>query len=166
MKNKKFTYLLGLAVAILWGLILYRVVNWTSGGDDDPLPVVPAKRPKEAYNDYAVPKDTTHLLLNYRDPFGLVKMKDTAQMPLSKVHHPLIMVAKPALNWGFIKYSGYICNRASKKLIALVSVNGKNVMLSEGDTKEQVKLVKNMRDSIRVRFNGQTKCIPLKSTTL
>lgn len=166
MKNKKFTYLLGLTVAILWGLILYRVVDWAGGSDNDPLPAVSAKRPKEAYYDYALPKDTTHLLLNYRDPFGLVKMKDMAQMPLKKTHRPLTMVAKPALNWSFIKYSGYIRNRASKKLIALVNVNGKNVMLSEGDTKEQVKLLKNMRDSIRVSFSGQTKCISLKPAAL
>jgi hypothetical protein len=166
MKSKKFTYILGLAVALLWGLIIYRVVNWTGGSDDDLLPAVSAKLPKEAYNDYTIPKDTIHLLLNYRDPFGLIKMKDTAQMPLRKVNHKLTIIAKPALNWSFIKYSGYIRNRASKKLIALVSINGKNVMLSEGDTREQVKLLKNMRDSIRVRFNGQTKCISLKTAAL
>ncbi len=83
-------------------------------------------------------------------------------------HHKSIgpLIVKPAINWSFIKYSGYILNPASKKLIALVSINGKNETLSEGDTKDNVHLIKNMRDSIKISFNGKTKFIPIKSATL
>jgi hypothetical protein len=168
IKNKKVTYVLGVAVVLLWGLIIRMVVIWANGNGDDNLPITAAKSPKEPYNDYAIPKDTARLLLNYRDPFGLVKFRDTAQNTVKRANYktPAGVMAKPAVNWNFIKYSGYIHNRASRKLIALVSINGKNMMLSEGDTKEQVKLIKNMRDSIRVSYNGQTKFITLKSPAL
>jgi len=163
MKNKKFTYVLGAAVIVLWGMILYRVIGWAAGGDD-PVPFAQAPVKNEPYNDYAVPKDTTRLLLNYRDPFREVKEKDTAEIPVKKLVHKnsVLKPVKPATDWGFIKYSGYIHNPGSKKLIALVTVSGKNLLLSEGETKDQVKLIKNMRDSIRVSFNGQIKCISIK----
>ncbi|MDB5133278.1 MAG: hypothetical protein JWR02_3027 [Mucilaginibacter sp.] len=159
MKNKKLTYVLCLAVLAVWGIIIYRLFDAAGGSDDNPIHVTSGQRPKEPYNDYALPKDTAHLLLNYRDPFHLVKMKDTAQTPSKKVNHKIMMAAKPAFNWSFIKYSGYIHNPVSRKLIALVIINGKNVMLSEGDTKEQVRLIRNLRDSIKIGFNGQTKFI-------
>lgn len=160
MKNKKLTYVLGLAVLAVWGIIIYRLFN-AAGGDDNAIPVASNQRPKEPYNDYALPKDTAHLLLNYRDPFGLIKFKDTAEIPIKRSGHKAIAPtsAKPAFNWSFISYSGYIHNPVSRKLIALVIINGKNIMLSEGDTKERVRLIKNLRDSIKVSFNGQTKFI-------
>jgi hypothetical protein len=74
--------------------------------------------------------------------------------------------AKPAMNWSFISYSGYIRNPASKKLIALVSINGQNLTLAEGETKNQVKLLKNLRDSIKISYEGKTKFIVIKSTAL
>jgi hypothetical protein len=165
MKNKKLTYLLIFIVLVVWGLILHRVFAATSGNEDEglPLAVTPAK---EAYNDFEIPKDTTRLLLNYRDPFGLVKFKDTVALK-TVVHKDLIRLKViPAINWNFIQYSGYIRNPSSKKLIALLTINGKNEMLSEGETIDQVKLIKNLRDSIRVSFNGKTKYILLKSSAL
>jgi hypothetical protein len=165
MKNKKLTYFLIFVVALVWGLIIYRIFAAASG-DDDIIPVTSGKPAKEVYNDFSIPKDTTKLLLNYRDPFGLVPFKDTTKM--IPVHQHTIALSKPvpAINWSFIQYSGYIRNPTSKKLIALVIINGKNEMLSEGDTKEQVKLLKNLRDSIKISFNGKTKYIVIKSAAL
>ena len=166
MKNKKLTYFLIFIVLVVWGMIIYRIFD-AAGGNDDTTPIASVKPAKEPYNDFTIPKDTTHLLLNYRDPFGLIKLKDT--VGLAVVHHPkskVQLISKPAMSWSFIQYSGYIRNPSSKKLIALVSINGKNEMLLEGDTKDQVKLIKNLRDSIKISFNGKTKFILIKSATL
>jgi len=161
MKNKKLTYFLIFIVLVVWGMIIYRIFD-AAGGDDDATAIASVKSVKEVYNDFTIPRDTTKLLLNYRDPFGLVKFKDTVGPPV--VHHPkskVTLMSKPAMNWGFIQYSGYIRNPSSKKLIALVSINGE--MLAEGDTKDQVKLLRNLIDSIKVSFNGKTKFISIKS---
>lgn len=164
MKNKKATYLLGVAVAIVWGIIIYRVFD-AAAGNDDALPS-PAPVKKEAYNDFAIAKDTTRLLLNYHDPFGLTRQRDTVS-PVKKANYkPAMIVPKPAMNWGFIQYSGYIRNPASKKLITLISINGHSEMLTEGQEKDNVKLIKNLRDSIKISYNGKIKFIPIKPAAL
>jgi len=166
VKNKKLTYFLGFVVLVVWGLIIYRIFDASGGPDDDPAPTANTRQ-KEAYNDYAIPKDTARLLLNYRDPFGIIKTKDTAEIPLKKLLHKgaINLPVKPAFNWSFIQYSGYIRNPDSKKLIALVTINGKNEMFSEGEIKDNVKLIRNFRDSIKISFNGITKFIAIKPAT-
>lgn len=166
MKNKKLTYFLIAIVLGVWGLILYRIFDAVGDNDETTIPVA-VKQAKEAFNDYSLPKDTAKLLLNYRDPFGITKPKDTAvriskATPLKSTVGP----AKPAMNWSFISYSGYIRNPASKKLIALVSINGQNLTLAEGETKNQVKLLKNLRDSIKISYEGKTKFITIKASAL
>jgi hypothetical protein len=158
MKNKKLTYVLGLAVLIVWGLIIYRVIA-VAGSDSADITVAAAPVKKEPYNDYAVPKDTTHLLLNYRDPFGLVKQKDTARASPGHNHKIAIMAPKPVFNWGFIKYSGYMRNPGSKKLLAILTINGRSVNMIEGETIDKVKLLRNMGDSVKVSCDGHTKFI-------
>jgi hypothetical protein len=161
MKNKKLTYLLGAVVIIVWGLILYRVFDVVKG-DDDTMAIAPVLV-KEPFNDYEVPKDTAHLLLNYRDPFGLVKQKDTvAPTPAKKPGFQTISAIKPATNWSFISYSGYIRNAGSKKLIAIMHINGRELMMNEGETADQVKLIQNRGDSIKINYHGKTKFIVIK----
>jgi hypothetical protein len=157
MKNKKLTYVLGLAVLVVWGLIIYRVV--VAAGSDNDLQVATAPIKKEAYNDYTIPKDTTHLLLNYRDPFGLVKQKDTIKVSSSHSHKIGGVSLKPMFNWGFIKYSGYMRNPGSKKLLAILTINGRSVNMAEGETIDKVKLLRNMGDSVKVSCDGHTKFI-------
>jgi len=164
MKNKMVTYLLGALVAIVWGIIIYRIFDAAVGSDDAAPGPVPVK--KEVYNDYAIAKDTTHLLLNYHDPFGLARQKDTVT-PIKKTNYrAMAIVPKPVMNWGFIQYSGYIRNPASKKLITLISINGRSEMLTEGQEKDNVKLIKNLRDSIKISYNGKIKFIPIKPAAL
>jgi len=165
IKNKKLTYFLIAIVLGLWGLILYRIFDAVGGADDIPITFA-AKQEKEVFNDFSIPKDTAKLLLNYRDPFGIIKPKDTT-VKISKISHKNISITpKPVMNWSFISYSGYIRNPASKKLIALVSINGQNITLAEGETKNQVKLLKNLRDSIKIRYEGKTKFIVIKTSAL
>ena len=151
---------------MVWGLILYRVFDAVSSSDDRPVQAV-VKQEKEAYNDYSLPNDTIRLLLNYRDPFGITKAKDTIAKK-SKVisHRNIAIVPKPTMNWSFITYSGYIRNPSSKKLIALVSINGQNLTLAEGEIKSQVKLLKNLGDSIKISYEGKIKFIVIKSAAL
>lgn len=168
MKNKKLTYFLIAVVAGLWGLIIFRVVGALNTDDDNSLPA-PASQAREIYNDFSLPKDTTKLSLNYRDPFGLVKEKDTTSSKPAKSFPPknalIPTVLKPAINWSFITYSGYIRNPSTKKLIALVSINGQSTTLSEGESKNQVKLIKNLRDSIKISYAGKIKFIAIKPVT-
>jgi hypothetical protein len=166
MKNKKINYLLGLLVVIIWGAIIYRVVAALSGDSDLPPPET---RPRETYNDHALVSDTGHLHTGYRDPFGQVKSVDTAtvipvkKLVLSGAARP---IAKPVINWDVISYRGFIRNPGSKKLIAILVVNGKPVMLAEGERFGPVRLLRNLRDSVSVDYQGHHKFIPINPAAL
>lgn len=154
------TYVLMAVVALIWSLIGYRVYSALSSGDDT-IEFKPPKFVKVGFNDYSLTKDTMRLLLNYRDPFGLSVPKDTIKIVKT---HPVNHTSRPSapqLNWEFIKYSGYLRNPGTKKLIAFLTINGKNVTITEGETIENVRLLKNLRDSIKISFNGKIKFIPL-----
>jgi hypothetical protein len=171
-KNKVTVYLLGTTVALVWGIIIYRVAAAAGNDDSDAVTEHRVQLPKETLDDYAYKPDTTSLMLNYPDPFLQTKpaevRKDTLQIPVSRLlaSRPVInstVVLKPVLNWNFIRYSGYIANAHGKKLIALVSINGKSLMLGEGESAEQVKLLKNLKDSIKVSYQNHTKFIPVSA---
>src|ERR1700679_1105735 len=111
MKNKKLTYVLGLAVLVIWGIIIFRAFNaLADNSDDDKITINPITPKKESYNDEAIIKDTAQLLLNYRDPFRSVKSKDTTELPVKKLlsKNVIPLSVKPAFNWSFIRYAGYI----------------------------------------------------------
>lgn len=170
MKSKATVYILAFMVAAVWGLIIYRVVAATGGDNDDVPPNRKISTPKEPLNDYAYTDDTTSLKLNYPDPFALETkpQPDTNLKLVRQVVHPTIkmttpMIAPAPLNWSFIKYSGYIKNPHTKRLIALMNINGKSLMLSEGESAEQVKLIKNLRDSIKVSYHNKTKFITVNA---
>lgn len=160
-KNKKVTYLLICAVAAVWGIIVYRVF-FNEAGDDIQPHSFKTKTVAEPYDKYVAKNDTFHLALNYRDPF-LGKANVTAEMPENLViEHPMPMPVKPiapVLNWNSIKYSGYITNPQTKKLVAILTVNGRERMIAEGETFEGVKLLKNKKDSILVGWLGKQKYI-------
>ncbi len=163
VKNKTLTYALIIVVACLWGYIAYRIFSAVTTKDDD-LPQ-PVKMEKEAYNDYELPSDTTKLMLNYRDPFGILKPKNTV---VTHSKNPgaikiTTLAPKPVMNWSFISYSGYIRNPATKKLVALISINGQSYALSEGESKSDVRLLRNLRDSIKISYQGKSKFIALKT---
>ncbi|NHA02495.1 hypothetical protein G7092_01740 [Mucilaginibacter sp. HC2] len=158
MKNKKFIYLLGLLVLIVWGMVIYRI--FVAVGDSPEPLTTSVTKIKEPYDDYAIPKDTSHLQSNYRDPFGIVPIKDTTMVSTKKnVPRSIPVAITPGINWTAINYMGYIQNPGSKKLIAIIHINGKEVMMTEGESTEQLKLLKNLRDSIKISYHGQTKFI-------
>lgn len=168
MKKKTINYILGFVVLLVWGMIFYKVIN-AAWGDDDTIPAPPVARHKEkTYDDFAVKKDSTKLALNYRDPFKLsvANVIDTAKR-LPVVKTKTISSPAPArIDWSFIKYSGYIANPTTKKIISILVINGRSAMLSEGETAENVKLLKNMRDSVKISFKNKVQYISRNTATL
>lgn len=162
MKNKALTYFLIVIVALVWGVIIYRVFDATTSDDDIPVTnnSVPIK--KESLENYISEKDTSHLSLNYPDPFVDEAKEKPKVIPVSKLittGQVVKPITKSGVNWSFISYSGYIKNSKSKKLLAFVTINGKEYSMIEGETADKVKLIKNMIDSIKIAYNGNQKFI-------
>ena len=165
MKNKKVTFALIVSVAAVWGIIFYRI--FAASAEDDPLPrpVVHQANSYESLDDYLV-KDTFKLVLNYRDPF--LDKEDpkpdtttiTPKTVSSAGFNPVrISTHKKFINWDIVKYTGHITNPESKKMVCILTVNGKEYMLSEGQSADGVKLIKSGRDSVKVLYRDKMKFI-------
>jgi len=160
-KNKAVTYLLICAVALVWGIIVYRVFFVDPSDDTDGRFLSP-KVVHEPFDQYTPKNDTFKLALNYRDPFvGKAKPVVVEEKVSAGPIAPPLPYKPPAppLNWSSIKYSGYITNPKTKKLVAILTVNNKERMLGEGESLEGVKLLKNKKDSVLLSWMGKQKYI-------
>ncbi|WP_448105151.1 hypothetical protein [Pedobacter panaciterrae] len=160
-KNKKLTYLLLCAVAAVWGIIIYKVLFNETEPDYEPG-FKSAKVTQEPYDQYLVKNDTFKLALNYRDPFlGVVNSapENIGAVTAVAANFNPPPPPPPPIDWSVIKYSGYIVNPTTKKLVAILVINGREQMTAEGQTFEGVKLLQNRKDSILVSWQGKKKYI-------
>lgn len=161
VKGKKFTYLLIGAVGVVWGVIVYKVF-FNSSGDEYQLKTNSAPIKHEAYDQYVLAKDTFKLALNYRDPFlgtmeaaPLIVKKEFQAIQVNVPPRPI----KAMIDWNSIKYSGYIINPLTKTPVSIVTVRGVEKMMTVGEIFQEVKLIKNKKDSILVSWQGKEKYI-------
>jgi len=161
VKNKAMTYLLICAVAMVWGIIAYRVF-FNEAGDDQANQVVAQKTDHEPYDRYVAANDTFRLALNYRDPFLAKEVAAAIDVKSAAPKQVVPTIPKPIvapLNWSAIRYNGYVTNPITKKMVAILTVNGTERMTAEGESFQGVKLLKNKKDSILVSWMGKRKYI-------
>ena len=159
MKNKKFTFLLILAVAVVWGIIVYQLFK--ASEETVPTPLTGNKVPAKKAVRYFSSPDTFSLSLDYRDPFfaeSTISQADSSPVQVA-VKAPVLV--KPFVDWQPIKYAGYILNPATKKRVSILSLNGREQMLEENQEAGGVKLLRNAGDSVLVRYQGEVKFLLL-----
>ncbi|TKC12050.1 hypothetical protein FA048_00070 [Pedobacter polaris] len=164
MKNKKFTYLLLISVVALWGIIFYRVFNSMAAED---TPILSANTTKVAYfNMVNHEEDQVSLRLDYRNPFSENSQEivhEIAKSPsIAIAAAPMHMNIKVPVKWNAIQYTGYINNPINKKKVAMLTLDGKEFMLTEGQQLHGVKLVKYATDSVKLQYQNEKKYIKLK----
>ncbi|MFD2581619.1 hypothetical protein ACFSR6_03895 [Pedobacter vanadiisoli] len=161
MKSKRTTYILICCVAGVWGIIFYKVFAGLAAEDSIPVNSRTIKEPYFNMIDHA--KDQVTLEMGYADPFALIT---SAPEPIVKSAAPvrpsMPVPVKPQVNWAGIIYSGQIYNRTEKTHVAIISVNGKEVMLSEGERANGLKFIKRVGDSIKVEYQNATKFLSIK----
>lgn len=162
VKNKKLTYFLICAVAVVWGIILYRVFFNNLEEDKIFKPTVAVLK-HEPYDQYVVKEDTFKLALNYKDPF----LGEMPPVSLQAAGPPAVKLTaftpssppKPAVDWSVIKYAGYIINPITKKTVSIITVNGTERMMAEGEHFGGAQLLKNKKDSVLISWKGKQKYI-------
>ncbi|WP_443946632.1 hypothetical protein ACJVDH_05885 [Pedobacter sp. AW1-32] len=157
-KNKSTIIILSICVLGIWGIIFYRVFASISE-EDSPMPT--SNYVKEAYfkgEDHTL--DTVSVNLNYGDPFGGIDHVETdlniKPLATQNIHQPVIL-PKPTANFANIHYLGNIINSAQKRPIAIISIEGKEFMMSEGENKAGVKFIKYLGDSVKISYQGISK---------
>ncbi|HEY0056921.1 MAG TPA: hypothetical protein VGB63_16340 [Pedobacter sp.] len=167
MKNRAVTYLLIVSVAAVWGVIFYQIFKVS--GDKESLqgPAIRHSADNKSLDNYEW-KDTLKLALNYRDPFlsssnnavalPTLSDLDAAVVPTTPKLRPLIS----QVNWEGIKYTGFIMNTPGKRLVAILNIYGKEQFLSEGESAAGVRLISNMRDSVKLAYQNNIKYIRIQ----
>lgn len=153
MTKQQKTYVLLTAVAIVWGLIGYRIYI----GMNPTTEIVEAGIQQQKFTPKTFEKTKAYTLkADYRDPF-LGKLA-TQKKNVRKKTAPTSK--KNDIPFPNIIYNGIVEGGRSKSYT--VTVNGKQELLKIGQSIQEVKLLKANTDQITLLFNGITKVIKLQ----
>jgi len=164
MKNKSVTYLLGAVVLLIWGLVFYRFFS-AANEDDLPMPV-PSYSPTSKLSKSNAEVDSFELISDYRDPFlgqwtgGInsdINNAPKARKKVAKVVPPPVVA--PPIDWSFVSYLGTIHGKQSKKKLAILKLNDREMMVGANDKVGELTVLKIGKDSVLVSFQGVSKVL-------
>ncbi len=156
MKNKKMLYILVPLTALLWGMIIYKIMNAVNGTGEavfQPLSV--------DVQQSEMISDTFTIEANYRDPFNSKEVRKVSIQTNSllqnnniqtknKIEKPVVSVSMPN-----VVYMGMIKNQKQNKQIVMIQINGNINNMIVGDKIDGVELVKIYKDSVEMKFNKE-----------
>lgn len=159
------TILLITAVAAVWGIIFYQI--FISVKEETPVFAAQVNKTvkNESLDDYRY-KDTFTLQLDYRDP--MLGKEVVVEKAMEKLTEPVnsksvvFQTPKPLPPQDDIRYTGYISGNTGKITATIISLNGKEIMLEEGESQGGLKVLKNYRDSIKISFREHTRFVRLE----
>ena len=156
MKHKKNLYFLVPAVLFIWGVIIYRIVDFTAEGETDLTP-----------NTYVMPlrerQENEHYQLKawYPDPF-LKQLTDnqigTNEEEIAEVvpSSQEVAVSESPLD---IQYRGFINESGTDARIALLVIAGKEVFLKSGEVYQAFLIRAIEADSLALKVEGAVKWV-------
>ena len=153
MNQKVLQYLLVAGLVVIWGTIIYKVINGLRG-DEDKI----KESFKTARFNYNVSKDSFSLIADYPDPF--IPAEDTsdyekgAALKISPREADIKIneVSKPKIN---IQFFGIISNPQKRKKVAIISISGKEYLVTERQKIDQVVISKISKQRILVLIEGK-----------
>lgn len=164
MKDRRLTYVLLLAVIVIWIIIGYRFYN-TVRGDD--VVVRPTYQPVQDIERGA--SEVYELQLDYADPF---LKEEKIQPPLLVVSKPLthskpivsssrsnLTDSSPTTNWKAITYLGIIRNNQTDQQVGIIEVDGLRRLVKTDDRIPPFTIGKITSDSIGIQYSKTTKYV-------
>ena len=164
MKNKKLLYILIPATVFIWGAIAYTIFSHLRQNFDfDEVQYLPDLQAgsESLQSSYT-------LLANYSDPFRIRKKKThvvrkkTAAPTIrhTQTNLPYNRPVQQRIYWPAVIYNGLIMNE--QKQVALIQIDSKKFLITEGEERERIRLLKMFPDSVRLEFEGETKTFKKK----
>lgn len=150
MKSKKNIKILLPLVVLIWGLVIYNIVDAFSSEDiaKNSHTTSSFKAPK------VVEKETFAMLPISSDPFlGTIYHKPKAN---KKKQRKVIQ----EIEWPTIKYEGFISGATKKTTVFMLTINGYQHLVKKGDTLQRLKVLKGNQENIKLKYKGQTKEFP------
>ncbi|HEY3390349.1 MAG TPA: hypothetical protein VGK38_12295 [Prolixibacteraceae bacterium] len=151
LKNKKITYLLITLVALIWGLIFYKIYSNFGG----------KKQIERNLRQSVIAVESVHgdsiftLSLNYPDPFLKVSGQ-TAETPVESAGSPTVV------NWPLIEYRGLLTSNGKNESTGLLKVQNSDLLVNQGKIYSAVKIRILTRDSIFLEFQTENRWFPIK----
>ncbi|PRP65877.1 hypothetical protein [Nonlabens agnitus] len=159
--NKTKTYILLAAVAIIWGIIIYKVVQGMKGDLPPPIESVATT----AFNEVTLKKRDTFSIKDLpKDPFlGIVYKKE---QPKAKFTSITTVPAgdNPYDSFPRVSYDGILKRPGTTNSIYVVKINGKQHLLKLNQEVDSVRLTKANDKTIIVRYKNRTKTISYNET--
>jgi len=152
LKNKKITYLLIALVALIWGLIFYKVYS-NFGGEN----LVEKSFPHAVVKFENGQRDSVFtLLLDYPDPFlkGLGQQIDIPNTESVKV-----AIIPPVVSWPSIEYRGLLTDNSKNESTGLLKILNSNLLVKQGKVYSAVKIQTISRDSILLEYQNESRWI-------
>lgn len=146
---------------MVWGVIFREIFLGSIENTDDPVTRHPVREPYFNRVDHA--QDKVSIDLTHEDPFRAFSFIQE-KVPIAIESKPILnnIPVKPQMNWTSISYKGQIYNKTEKRHVAIIAINGKEVMLSEGEGAEGLKFIKRAGDSIKVTYQNATTYLSIK----
>lgn len=158
MNQKALRYFLIAGLALVWGTIIYKVVDKLNQNDHTVHEIYKAVK-----FDYNMPKDSFVLIANYPDPFlpgeDTISPGNDRSRPIAgdQVVNKEIIPPKPTFDLNKIQYFGMIVNPEKKKRIAMISIAGKEYLAKEKEKIDQVLISKITKEKITILINGKVQ---------
>lgn len=156
-QKKKTIYILMPIVILVWGFVFYQLYGYFFS-----TPSYANTEEEIIINIDEIKKDTFSIVADYRDPF-------LSQKRIQTVNHRVVTKtngskakknsAPTVLKWPSIQYKGMIKNNNSERRVAIVNVDGKERIVKEGTTLNELKVVKIEKETITVSFQNEQKTI-------
>ena len=160
--NRPQVYTLIGLVAIVWGTVFFRVFK--SWGDEGYQAFGSDVQAKAEFENYSL-TDTVTLNLSHADPFRLSNARTAVERVAESAPRRYATARaereRPAPI--LITYSGYIQIPGSRKVLSMLSLKGKDLVIAEGEVAEDIKLLKNLKDSIKIAYKGNISYIALSA---
>lgn len=158
--QKRLKYLMMVAVAGIWGYVIYQYFIYVPAMS---RPVVLHAEAKKDVKQDTVGIDTFSLISEYRDPFlartrdleNSVPVANDVAMPVPMAR-PVQVVAK--VNWRQYRFMGMV-NETGREGTGLLQVNGKLIYVVRGEVSAEMEVVGMWADSIRLRVDGETQTV-------
>lgn len=159
MKDNKVTRIILIAAVVLvWGLIMIRVIGRFSSND---VPLV--NNVSYTFEDNKQMTDTFDLLLDYNDPFlgyeRIVPPLTNKQTNVTLVNAKVEKKTTQNKPFPRVIYYGLIINKETQKLVAIININGSQILVQQGNEILGVRLLKIENDSILIDYENEKKWI-------
>ncbi len=150
MKNKKLTYYFLLpAVFIIWGIIIYKIINSEPSKNRRLDSFLGDRKTEKTFI-----KKTYQLLENYPDPFQFQQELKIEDKKKSMTDNSVKQIKED--KWQDIRYNGLISGKSEKRVH--VTISGQECICSESDSiKGGYFLVAIRKDSIAIRHKNKIR---------